>query len=74
MRLVRLDNLNEMWELKNAYGDEFVGVLNGYQFYKTQNRNIISIEEERTAELLKLNSVSKLKLVVAAMYFEVDED
>ncbi|EIE40080.1 hypothetical protein MCANUF31_02256 [Mycoplasmopsis canis UF31] len=73
MRLVRLDNLNEMWELKRLYGTNFVGVLNG-KYYKTQNRNIISIEEERTTELLKLNSLSKLKLVVAAMYFEIDED
>ncbi|EIE40294.1 hypothetical protein [Mycoplasmopsis canis] len=74
MRLVRLDNLNEMWELKKLYGSEFIGVLNGCKYYKTQNRNIISIEEDIASELLKLNSLIKLKLVVAAMYFEVDED
>ncbi|EIE39867.1 hypothetical protein MCANPG14_02321 [Mycoplasmopsis canis PG 14] len=74
MRLVRLDNLNEMWELKRLYGINFVGVLNGYQFYKIHNNNIISIEEDIASELLKLNSLIKLKLVVAAMYFEVDED
>ncbi|WP_268869239.1 hypothetical protein [Mycoplasmopsis canis] len=44
MRLVRLDNLNEMWELKRLYGINFIGVLNGNKYYKTQNRNIISID------------------------------
>ncbi|VEU64866.1 hypothetical protein [Mycoplasmopsis cynos] len=74
MKLVRLDNLNEMWGLKRLYGAEFIGALNVNQYYKTQNSNIISIEEGRASELLKLNSSTKLKLVVANMHLEIGRD
>ncbi|CCP24275.1 hypothetical protein [Mycoplasmopsis cynos] len=55
-------------------GSEFIGVLNGYKYYKTQDSNIISIEEGRASELLKLNSLTKLKLVVANMHPKTGEN
>ncbi|WBP84347.1 hypothetical protein [Mycoplasmopsis edwardii] len=74
MRLVRLDNLNEMWELKRLYGINFVGVLNGHKYYKFIDNNIVKINEENVSSLLKLNGVNKLKLIIAAMYFETNKD
>lgn len=74
MRSVRLDNLNEMRELKRLYGSEFIGVLNANKYYKIRDSKIISIEEDIASKLLKLNSLIELKLIVTAMYFETDQD
>nr|WP_322958922.1 hypothetical protein [Mycoplasmopsis canis]WQQ12330.1 hypothetical protein RRG48_03015 [Mycoplasmopsis canis] len=69
MRLVRLDNLNEMWELKRLYGINFVGVLKGNKYYKFIDNNIVKINEENVINILNLNNSTELKLIIAAMYF-----
>ncbi|WP_117275242.1 hypothetical protein [Mycoplasmopsis edwardii] len=70
MRLARLDNLNEMWELKRLYGINFVGVLKGYKYYKFIDNNIVKINEENVIKILNLNNATELRLIIAAMYFE----
>lgn len=74
MRLVRLDNLNEMWKLKRLYGINFVGVLKGKKYYKFIENNIVKINEENVINILNLNNATELKLIIVAMYFETSRD
>ncbi|MDZ7293768.1 hypothetical protein [Mycoplasmopsis pulmonis] len=74
MRLVKLNNLNEMWELKKSYGENFIGILDSYLFYVIDNGNIVEINEEKVAKALKMPSLHGLKLLIAAMYMEKYEN
>ncbi|WAM03721.1 hypothetical protein ONA22_01585 [Mycoplasmopsis cynos] len=69
MRLVRLDNLNEMWGLKRLYGIRIYHFLNEYKYYKFIENNIVKINEENVINILSLNNATELKLIIVAMYW-----